>query len=147
MARRSGFTLIEVIAAAAISTVIVSAVFVSAFSIMRVWREIEQKSDSLGSARISLSRISAETRNSLSVTPASNEHILILNCGGDVISYDLYEGKVRRRVNASASYLTEAGRVASLKFSYPSARLVSVTIGVSIGFANEIVTTECFVRN
>ena len=147
MIKHRGFTLIEVIVAAAISTAIVSAIFVCAFSIMRVWKGIDQKSDSLGSARISLSRISTEARNALSIVPASNCDILVLDSGGDIISYDLHEGKVRRRVNASASYLTEAGRVTSLFFSYPLLKLVSVTLGISMGSANEIVTTECFVRN
>ena len=144
---RKAFTLIETIVAAAISLVTVSAIFIAAFSLIRSWKTVDSITDSLESARNSLTRISSDTRNSEGVGSSSTGNTLVLDCGGDVVSYDLNEGKVRRKVNSSSSYLTEAGRVSNLKFSYPSAKLVSVTMGISVGPRVEVITTECFVRD
>lgn len=145
MRRKKAFTLVEVLVASSLAVVIAGALLLSTFSILGSWSNLEGAIDSLESARASMTRIVLDTRRSREIKPLSNESKLILDFEDRVISYDYYNGKVRRRVGSFSTYLTEKGRISFLKFGYPSQNLVKVEMGISRG--KRILTTEAFVRN
>ncbi len=144
MKNNRGFTLIEILIAASIGAMFISGLVLSTLLLLRTLDRFDSRLDSLESGRISMFRMVTDARNAKGIKSSSNESVLSLDLSADTISYDHYNGKVRRRVNASSSYLTEEGRISFVRFSYPAQKLVKIEIGLDkIG----ILTTECFVRN
>ena len=144
---RRAFTLIEILIAATLSCVLLSVIFLSAMTLARSWKMVERNADSLESAMISLDRMIMDARNSNGFGPSSSGAVLVLDNSGSTTSYDLNDGKVRRRVGGGSSYLTEEGRVTHLSFSYPSARLVVLTLVARQGRGEAVFSAEAFVRN
>lgn len=144
---KRGFTLVEVLIAAALSAVLLSSMFISAFSLIRSWKIADRAMDALDSGRYSLFKIISDTRNSRGIRTSSSGSNLVLDFGPDTVSYDMKDDKVRRRTNGASAYLTEAGRVSFLNFSYPSPKLVVIAAGIQFGRGSSILTGEALVRN
>jgi len=143
---KKGFTLIELLIASSLGVAVLSAALLSGMSLIRSYSAIERALEASSSARISLFRITTDARNALEIKTASGADKLILDMGGKEVSYDLNLEKVRRSVDGTASYLTEQGRVKSLKFSYLSPKLVRISIGFGEK-ALTLFTSEAYVRN
>lgn len=147
MKRRSAFTLIELLIAMALSAAALSVLFVFVLTLLRSEDKLFLRLDSLEGARSSLFRMTLDVRDSKGISPGSSGERLVLSAGSGTVSYDLHSGKVRREVNGSSSYLTEEGRVCSLRFSYLNEKLIKIEIGYASGPVVRMLTTEACVRN
>jgi prepilin-type N-terminal cleavage/methylation domain-containing protein len=147
MARKGAFTLIELMISSTIACLLMTIMLFSLFTMLRAKDTIGREIDSLDSARYTIYRISSDIRNSKGVGPGSTDDKLVLAYDGKDIFYDLANGKVRRSVGASSSYLTEEGRITRLVFSYPSAKLIMIETGFSASGRWVLLTSEAMVRN
>jgi len=143
---KKGFTLIEVLIASTLSVLICAAAYLLVMSFVRAYITIEKNIGRAESSRISLNRIVSDVRGAKMIKANSGASVLVLDLWGKEVSYDLKEGKVRRSVDGASSYLTEAGEVSHLSFSYPSQKLIFIEIA-SGGKRELVLSTEAFVRN
>jgi Tfp pilus assembly protein PilW len=141
--RNRGFTIVEVLIASLLALAIASTLLFSLSLILKSWSNFAVKMDCLESSRISMIRIVTDVRGA-GIDPQSTALKLVLNLDDKVVSYDYKNGKVRRRVGGGSAYLTEEGRISSLRFSYPDQGLVKIEIGILGG--SKLFTTEVFSR-
>ena len=143
---KRAFTLIEILIASSLGMIIASSAILLAFAFVKSYRSIDAEIDSVDSARISIGRIVSEVRGASGIGAGSNDEALILDLASKEVTYDLHDGKVRRTVDGTATYLTEEGRVSKLSFSYPKGKLARIEI-VFGPDGREAFTAEAFVRN
>jgi len=141
---RRAFTLIEVLIASSIAALIALVVAFSFGSALRAFTAQERAIDRVESARVSFIRIIYDVRRSSGILPDSNCSRLSLSLDGRTVSFDLANGKVRRRVDGSSSYLTEEGRISDLQFFYPLPNLAGIQLMTADG---RVFTSEAYVRN
>ena len=124
MKRSKAFTLIELLIATAMISVICITLFYFALSTTRLISRSTDYVKSMQSIRFIAGRISLDIMQSGGAGIGSSSGKLII---GD-ISYEFREGKVRREEGSEVYYLTIEGEIKGLKFSYPSSKLVGIEI-------------------
>jgi prepilin-type N-terminal cleavage/methylation domain-containing protein len=132
MMKRSGaFTLIELMIATAMISVICSALLYFALSSLRLISRSSDVSSSAQTVRFVAERMSADITRSGGAGAGSGKSRLAL---GNII-YEYREGKIRREEGTNVYYLTEAGEIKDLKFSYPSLKLINIEVVPKTGGA------------
>lgn len=122
MKRSGAFTLIELMIATAMISVICSALLYFTLSSLRLISRSSDVSSSAQIVRFIAGRMSADITQSDGAVAGSGKSRLAL---GNII-YEYREGKIRREEGSSVYYLTEVGEIKDLKFSYPSLKLIDV---------------------
>ena len=125
---KKAFTLIELLVAITVLSTILCSGFCLLSAFWRTENKIVSTLDKNQSVRFVMDKIISETRNSVSFDPLSTQSELILVYDEYLIKYDYKNGKVRRRKGGGSSYLTEVGRISSVKFEYPSAKIVKILL-------------------
>jgi type II secretory pathway component PulJ len=143
---KRAFTLIEILIASSLGMIIAASAILIAFSFVKSYRVIDAEIDGIDSARMSITRIVSDIRGAGGIGSGSNDEALILDLGGKEIIYDLHDGKVRRSVDGTATYLTEEGRISKVGFSYPREKLARIEV-VFGPDGRRALTAEAFLRN
>ncbi|HTY12811.1 MAG TPA: prepilin-type N-terminal cleavage/methylation domain-containing protein [Candidatus Omnitrophota bacterium] len=136
--KKRGFTLIELLVALALTSILL---LTGTFFLLNYLKTYDRVSREAGLAQVRLSvmqRMARDIRSADRIISAAPGK-LTLAVKSDTIAYDLRDGKVRRTVNTSSSYLTESGQVGRLSFFSPSGGLVSISLDRD--------STEAFCRN
>ena len=131
MKRSKAFTLIELLIATAMISVISITLFYFALSTTRLIARTSDLAKSMQSVRFIAGRISSDIMQSGGAGTGSSSGKLMI---GD-ISYEFREGKIRREEGSEIYYLTIEGEIKGLKFSYPSLKLIGVEITPKTGKA------------
>ena len=129
MKRENGLTLVELIIALTLFTVLAGSVFYAFGSELRLWRKIAEKCQREQVANLAAERICHDIRAASEILAASASEELQLRVGSENISYRLVNYKIRRQKGSSIAYLTNEREVEKLIFSYSSGNLVEVTVG------------------
>ncbi|MFA4967689.1 MAG: prepilin-type N-terminal cleavage/methylation domain-containing protein [Candidatus Margulisiibacteriota bacterium] len=125
--KRSGFTLIEILVALSLAAIVFLAGFMLLSSYLKTYKILSADIERLQIRQFVLTRIVKEVRSADSIKNSTPACLTIKN-GTSVISYELIGGKVRRKKDSTSAYLTEAGQVNKLAFSYPGAGLVMIEV-------------------
>ena len=131
MKSSKAFTLIEMLIAAAMISVICTTLFYFALSTTRLISRSSDIVKSMQSIRFIAGRISSDIMQSGGAGIGSSPSKLIIGN----ISYEFREGKVRREEGSEVYYLTIEGEIKGLKFSYTSSKLIGVEITPRTGKA------------
>ena len=126
--KKPGFTLVELLISLAILTLLSGSMFYVFRFELRHWERIVQKSENQHIANLVLTKLAGDIRAAKEILPVSDQAELILACPAHTIEYTLLNQKVRRKKDAYSSYLTDAGEVRDLTFSYPSNNLVEISL-------------------
>jgi len=129
--RSKAFTLIELLIATAMISVISFALFYFMLSATRLIAGSTDFAKSMQSVRFIAGRISTDIMQSGGTGIDSSSSKLIIGN----ISYEFRDGKVRREEGSEVYYLTIEGEIKGLKFSYPSSKLIGVEITPRTGKA------------
>jgi len=124
MKRSKAFTLIELLIATAMISVICITLFYFALSTTRLISMSADHAKSMQSVRFIAGRISSDIMQSGGAGIGSSSGKLMISD----ISYEFRESKIRREEGSEVYYLTIEGEIKGLKFSYPSSKLVGVEI-------------------
>jgi len=110
---KRGFTLVEMIVALTLFSLLVGGLFYSLSGGLRNWRKISRRA-ALGQIRLIVAeRLCADLRQGV-VLPGSTSSEAIVRLDGDQVSYQLSAGKVKR----NSAYLTVEGEIGRLEFAY-----------------------------
>jgi len=131
MKSSKAFTLIEMLIAAAMISVICTTLFYFALSTTRLISRSSDLAKSMQSIRFIAGRISSDIMQSGGAGTGSNPSKLVIGS----ISYEFREGKIRREEGSEVYYLTIEGEIKGLKFSYPSSKLIGIEITPRTGKA------------
>jgi prepilin-type N-terminal cleavage/methylation domain-containing protein len=140
MKKSTAFTLIELLIAVAMVSMLSITVFYFAFSSIRLMSRAVDLSGSGQTARFIAGRISSDVMQSGGAITGSNSGKLIL--GG--VTYEFVDNKLKREEGNDAYFMTVDGEISNLKFSYPSSKLVGVEITPKTG---GIYFINAFARN
>ena len=125
--KRSGFTLIEILIALTLASLVFLAGFLMLSTFLKTYHKLSSAINLLQTRQYVLTQMTREVRSADSIknsTPA----VLVIKNGALTIQYELTAGKVRRKKDASSAYLTEAGQVKKLAFGYPRPGMVIIEI-------------------
>ncbi len=142
---KKGFTLVELIAAAMISSVILQATLVFALGAMRSGNMSAGLSKNIRESSATLGIITKEVRAANAISPSSTASKLILVSGSDLFIFEFTAGKIKRSKNASGQFITTDGALEYAEFLYPECGLVRLSIKPS-GIGTPL-TSEVFCRN
>ncbi len=120
---KRGFTLVEMLVAVTLLSLLLNGVFFSVSTALRSWQKISRQAAARQVRLIVGERLCADLRGA-ALLPASNSAEAVMQIGPDQVVYKLEAGKVKR----NSAYLTSAGEIGSLSFSYPGGRLVGVRL-------------------
>lgn len=135
-----GFTLIELLITTAMISVVSIAIFLFAFSSIKM---ISRTSDILRSdqsVRSVAAKISSDIEQSAGALSGSDPSTLVIGN----ITFQFMNYKVKREEGSDVYYLTDDGDIKGLKFSYPSSKLITIEITPKTGKA---VSVNAFARN
>ena len=112
-----GFTLIEMLIAIMLGFILCLAAGGALQSLTRSWQKLSEKITPIEVAVGLAGVICREINYAASVSiEAGGTCLYLVSVDGDLIQYALVEGMVRRKVNASNSYLTYAEKISGLRF-------------------------------
>lgn len=137
--KHRGFTLIEVIIALTLSVLVLSAGTFMLSNYLRTYKKLSAAVEKNQIEQFVLNKLISDIQFAESINSGSAPGLLVLNLKDDILRYDHFNQKVRRRTKLSAAYLTEAGEVSSLSFSYPRTGLVLINL--------DDATTGAYCRN
>ena len=137
--RRTGFTLIELIVSLTIFAMILGSIFYVLGVELKYWKKFVACGEKQQIANMVLARIARDVRGASNIIPSSGSQVLLLSVGGETVEYSLVDKKVRRKKNASSSYLTDIGDIKTLSFLYPTSKSVEISL--------ENITTSVGMRN
>lgn len=128
MRKRNGFTLIEMLVALGLCTILLfSLIYIFNFTLKLMGNQ-QQKSLNTSTGLIILSQISKDIRNSdsLTIDPKTNALHLTINSQEAVYAYQ--NKKIAKIKAKSTQYLSEEDQISRLKFSQNN-NLISVELG------------------
>ena len=140
MSKSKGFTLIELLIALSLSSVIMFALFSFVFSSVKAVNLMSVQNKKDQTIRFVISRIFEDYAQSSGWLIGSTSSRLVLSA----VTYDYNNGKVRRQTATDSYYMTTEGELASLRFFYPSQKLIGIQLAGKRGGA---VTVEAYARN
>jgi prepilin-type N-terminal cleavage/methylation domain-containing protein len=126
--RRQGFTLVEMIIALTLSVLVLSAGTFMLSNYLRTYKKLSAAVERSQIKQFVFNKFVSDTQFAESINPGSNPALLILNLKDDTLRYDYFNRKVRRRTNKSTAYLTEAGEISSMSFTYSRPGLVLIVL-------------------
>jgi prepilin-type N-terminal cleavage/methylation domain-containing protein len=129
MKNSRAFTLIELLIAVAMVSMLTITIFYFAFSSIRLMSRAVDISTSGQAVRFIAGRISSDVMQSGGAVTGSNSVKLMLGS----VTYEFVDNKLRREEGSDAYFLTVDGEIRDLKFSYPSSKLVKVEITPKTG--------------
>lgn len=136
---RKAFTLVELLVAMSILTVLLGAMFYVFSGQIKFWRRTAAQAERYQVINSVLTRLALDVRAANEILPGSDQALLRLKAGTDIIEYSLSTAKVKRKLNSYSAYLTVEDEIAFLSFAYPDKnRAIIVT---------ELISTEVGVRN
>lgn len=126
--RRHGFTLVEMIVSMTIFAMLMAGIFY-AFSVeFNLWKRIVNAAEKQQIASMVLTRIIRDARSAKEILPSSSSSMLMIKIGSESIEYSLTNNKIRRKKDGYSSYLTDAGDIQALSFSYPAPKQVEIKV-------------------
>ena len=137
--KRKAFTLVELIVSLTIFSLLLGIMFYAFGVELRFWEKIVANSEKQQITNMVITRMSRDVRSAAKILSGSNSNKLLLKIGNDSLEYSLKNNKVRRKKNNYSAYLTVAGDIEQLSFSYPKAKLVEIKIdgyNTKIGLRN-----------
>lgn len=135
MRRRPGFTLVELVIAMSLLTILLGGLFFALGHGLRIWRKVAREVDRQQISNLVAERICRDIRAAGEILPSSSSEEVVLKIGSEVISYKLVNSKVRRKKGSSVAYLTSEKEVGALSFSFPAAVMVGISVG---GFSTHV---------
>jgi prepilin-type N-terminal cleavage/methylation domain-containing protein len=120
---RRGFTLVEMVVALTLFTLLMNSLFYALSTGLRSWKKMSGQASARQVRLVVAERICADLREA-ALLPGSSSGEVVFRLDGDQISYQLSAGKVKR----NSAYLTSEDEVKRLAFSYPAGRLVTVRL-------------------
>lgn len=125
--KNRGFTLLELVVALSLtSLLLLSGIFMLSIY-LRTYKRAGGEVENLQITQLILTRMVREIRSADRLIEKLPDKITF-KYGDFLLSYDLKDGKVRRKIGGSSAYLTDAGEVKSLSFSYPLPGLVKIKL-------------------
>ncbi|PIS31502.1 hypothetical protein COT42_00975 [Candidatus Saganbacteria bacterium CG08_land_8_20_14_0_20_45_16] len=124
----AGFTLVELLISAALFSLVLAQLFVFLGCSLKSWDKTCAQAEKQQLCQAVLSRLSQDIHQASQVEPTSDASRLLLLVKQDLIEYSLSNGKVKRKKNMTTSYLTDNEEISNLSFSYPSQRLITVSL-------------------
>lgn len=124
---KKGFTLIEITVALTLAVIVFFAAFLALSTYLKAHKKQSSAIEGLQIRQYVLTQITRDIRSADSIKN-STAAVLIVKNGASTTQYELTTGKVRRKKDASSAYLTEAGQVNKLAFSYPRPGMVIIEI-------------------
>jgi prepilin-type N-terminal cleavage/methylation domain-containing protein len=144
-----GFSLIELLLALTLSTILMLSFSYAISTALALWQTHSRDSARLMDAAFVLNQISREVWQARAISSASSANRLILDSVTDSLFYDFYQGMVRRSKDGkAASPLTDKNRILGLSFNYPSSKRVWITVQILTGQPPRafLITAEAGVR-
>lgn len=128
---KKGFTIIELLIAMMISSLIMADAFFFVLTIMRTRERSLSLSNNFQEIMSSFSLMEREIRAAETISPSSTDKKLLLLFGSDTITYEFLSGKLKRSKNSSGQYITTDGTIDKTVFSYVSGSnvLIEMTPG------------------
>ena len=126
--KKNGFTLVELLISMAISVMLIGGMLYAFSAEFSLWKRIVAASEKQQIANMVLSRIIRDTRSADKILTASSTSALSLKVRTESIEYSLADNKIRRKKDGFSCYLTAAGDLAKLSFSYPGAKQVEIEV-------------------
>jgi prepilin-type N-terminal cleavage/methylation domain-containing protein len=134
------FTLIELLIATSLITVVLMSVLYFSISSVRLIMRSAVNAKSSQVTRFVADRIYRDIIQSTGASAASSSGKLMIGR----ISYEFRDKKVRREEGNDIYYLTTEGEISGLKFSYPTPKLVRIEITPKIG---DVLYINAYARN
>jgi hypothetical protein len=131
--------LIEIIVALTLSALVLMTGTFMLSNYLRTFKKLSVAIERNQIKQFVLNKVTSDIQFAESINKNSGPALLVLNLKDDTLRYDLFNQKVRRRTKLSTAYLTEAGEVSSLSFSYPRTGLVLINL--------DDATTGAYCRN
>lgn len=129
MRRSKAFTLVELLVAMMLMSVVCVTLFYFVLSSIKLMNKSANIAASSQAVRFVAGRVSSDIIQSAGPSSGSIASRLVI--GG--IAYEYRDGKVRVEKGSDVYYLTNEGEIKGLKFSYPSSKLVKIEIIPKIG--------------
>lgn len=126
--KERGFTLVEMIIALTLSVLVLSAGTFMLSGYLRTYKKLSAAVEKNQIQQFALNKLISDIQFAESINSGSGPDLLVLSLKDDMLRYDYFNRKVRRRTNKSTAYLTDAGEVSSLSFSYPRTGLVLIDL-------------------
>ncbi|MBI5699048.1 prepilin-type N-terminal cleavage/methylation domain-containing protein [Candidatus Saganbacteria bacterium] len=126
--KERGFTLVEMIIALTLSVLVLSAGTFMLSNYLRTYKKLSSAVEKNQIEQFVLRKVVSDIQFAENINIGSAPGLLVLNLKDDMLRYDYFDQKVRRRANKSTAYLTEAGEISSLSFSYPRPGLVLINL-------------------
>ena len=124
--KKNGFTLVELMISVTISAMLMAGM-IYAFGVeFGLWERMVVEAEKQQIAGMVLTRIIRDVRSASEILPSSSSSSLLLKIGGEHIGYSLDNNKVRRKIGSYSYYLTDAGDLRSLSFSFPASDQVEI---------------------
>lgn len=124
---KRGFTLVEIIISLSIFALLLGSMFYVFGVELNLWQRYITASEDLQICNMVMTKITRDIRAADKILSSSSDQ-LSLKVGPDTVQYSFVKGKVKRKKNSRASYLTTEGDIATLTFSCPSEKLVETKI-------------------
>ena len=134
-----GFTLVELLVAASLLTLVMMITTMALGAGLKDWRRKVTFCKREQLKQIIVSRMVLEMREAREILPISDQNKMVLQSGFDQIEYSLTNSKIKRRKNKYVAYLTDKNELESLSFVYQNSREVLVSLSA--------VTFEVRLRN
>ena len=128
MNKRNAFTLVELIVAMSIFTMLLSGVYCTLGTNLKFTESLLNKCEKQQISISVLWRILRDVRSAEEILVTADEETLVLKIQDDTIEYSLTNTKVRRKKNGYSRYLTIEGDIAALSFTYPEVNLVGINL-------------------
>ena len=125
---RKGFTLVEMLIAALLMTLITAGALWSLGQGVRNWRRFAVAENRTQVRSVVTQRIVDDLRSAEEILPAANSSEVFIRTGTSILSYRLFDRKIRREKDGQTAYLTCEDEINILFFAYPGTNLVKITL-------------------
>lgn len=126
--KRQGFTLVELIVALTLSVLVLTAGTFMLSNYLRTFKKLSAAVEKNQVKQFALNKLTSDIQFAESINKNSGPALLVLTLKDDILRYDFFSQKVRRRTNKSTAYLSGPGEISSLSFTYPRPGLVLITL-------------------
>jgi len=125
---KKAFTLIELLLALTMLTVLIIAIMPSIGTSWRTWRKLAQASDINQTKNIVMTRLVNDLRGASQIVNGSTSSEVSFILSGETLNYTLINSKVRRKKGGAVGYLTNENEIKTLLFDYPTGKMISIKL-------------------
>ena len=125
---KKAFTLIELLVVLSLFVIVLGSLLTYVKTHIALQQKVTTLSQETQLIDQVIMRISQDVRPAHAIAPTSTTTQLFLVHGDEIIEYSLANKKVKRKKNKSTAYLTDAGEIVKLIFSYPQEKTVEIII-------------------